>query len=116
LSTDPAAGVAPEASASERLAASRREIERGLATERPGPVLQVVAPIAHEHPWALVAATAAAGALVVAARPWRWLPPPAVMASLLSQLALNALRQRTHHRHRGHHGEPHDPGPGRHRD
>lgn len=91
-----AAGSAGAAGAAERLSASRRSIQRGLATEHPGPVARVVAPLASEHPWALVAASAAAGALVAAARPWRWLPPPAMLASLLSQLALNSLQQRPH--------------------
>ena len=98
------------ARAAERLAASRREIERGLALEHPGPVMQVVGPLAREHPWALAAASAAAGALVVALRPWRWLPPPAVLTSLLSQVALNALQQRPRDARRG------EPGPGRRRD
>ncbi len=93
------------ARAAERLAASRREIERGLTVEHPGPILQVVGPVAREHPWALAAASAAAGALLVGLRPWRWLPPPAVLTSLLSQVALNALQQRSRAPRDGRQGE-----------
>jgi hypothetical protein len=76
-----------------RLDASRADIQRLLSRGPPNPMLEVLSPWAHRHPWALVSASAAVGATVVALRPWRWLPPPAVMASLLSQLALHALER-----------------------
>jgi hypothetical protein len=49
---------------------------------------------ASKRPWTLVAGAALAGALIVVVRPWRWAPRPAVLASLLSQFALQALARR----------------------
>lgn len=44
----------------------------------------VLTPIAQRHPLRLVAVAAGAGALVVALRPWRWLPQAALSSILLS--------------------------------
>lgn len=55
----------------------------------------VLAPIAREHPVRLVLGAAAAGAVLVALRPWRWLGrsaiTPALLMGLLPQL-LNQMR------------------------
>lgn len=81
----PAAHPAPEA----RLAASRAAILHDLTTRPATPPL--LAGAAHTHPWALLGGAALAGALIVAARPWRWLPHLLVLAPLLSPLARQAL-------------------------
>lgn len=50
----------------------------------------VIQPVAQKHPVRLVLGAAAAGALLVLSRPWRWLPravlTPALLASLLPAL------------------------------
>lgn len=46
----------------------------------------VLAPEAERHPLRLVALAAGAGALVVALRPWRWLPQAALSSLLLTTL------------------------------
>ncbi len=46
----------------------------------------LLGPTARAHPWALVGVAALGGAVVVAARPWRWLLQPALLASVLSPL------------------------------
>lgn len=46
----------------------------------------VVQPIAQTHPYGLVLGSALAGALLVRARPWRWIPVSALLAGLLPKL------------------------------
>lgn len=46
----------------------------------------LLAPTAARHPLRLVALAAGAGALLVALRPWRWLPQAALSSALLSTL------------------------------
>lgn len=72
-----------------RLAASRAAILHDLTARPATPPLLAAA--ASTHPWALLGGAALAGALVVAARPWRWLPHLLVLAPLLSPLARQAL-------------------------
>lgn len=78
--------------AQERLVASRSAIRAQLQARAAEPPL--LDRVAREHPWALVGGAALGGALIVALRPWRWLPRPPVLASLLSQLAWQALAAR----------------------
>lgn len=59
----------------------------GLAGEVAAPAARAaLAPTAERHPIGLVLGAALAGALVVAARPWRWLPEAALSSVLLSTL------------------------------
>lgn len=55
-------------------------------------VRQRLAPLALRHPFALVGAAALAGALVAAARPWRWALRPAVMTGALGLATQVAAR------------------------
>lgn len=55
----------------------------------------ILQPTAQKHPLKLVLGAAAAGALLVAARPWRWLPTSALLAGLLPQLMSEALKRRS---------------------
>lgn len=50
----------------------------------------VLRPLAQQHPWALMAAGALAGAALATGRPWRWLLPPALQRTLILQLAAAA--------------------------
>jgi hypothetical protein len=55
-----------------------------------------VAPLARRHPKAMVAGAVVAGALIVWARPWRWLPKlfkPALFTGILSQMASHVIAQ-----------------------
>lgn len=58
-----------------------------VAADVGGPAARgVLAPEAERHPLRLVALAAGAGALVVALRPWRWLPQAALSSVLVSAL------------------------------
>lgn len=76
-----------------RLTASRAAI---VADLRPAPATTpaLLVQTTREHPWVLLGTAALAGALVVALRPWRWLPRRPVLLSLVSQLAWQALAAR----------------------
>jgi hypothetical protein len=60
-----------------------------LAAETAKVVLQ---PIAQRHPYGLVLGAAAAGGLLVLARPWRWISTPALVAGLLPQLVAEVMK------------------------
>jgi hypothetical protein len=49
-------------------------------------------PISRRHPYAMVFGAAAVGALLVVARPWRWISKPALLASLLPALIAAAMK------------------------
>ncbi len=49
------------------------------------------APLVHEHPWRLVGAGVLAGAVLAAARPWRWVLPASLLSGVVSQLAWRSL-------------------------
>jgi hypothetical protein len=53
---------------------------------------ETVAPLVRRHPALVLGGAAVAGALLVRARPWRWLLRPALVAGLASQLASQWLR------------------------
>ncbi len=58
-----------------------------------GEAIQVLLqPVARRHPYALVAGAATAGALVVLARPWRWVSTTTLLASLWPQVISEAMR------------------------
>lgn len=48
---------------------------------------ETIAPLVRRHPAATLGASAIAGALLVRARPWRWLARPALITGLLTQVA-----------------------------
>ena len=48
---------------------------------------ETIAPLVRRHPAATLGASAIAGALLVRARPWRWLVRPALMTGLAAQVA-----------------------------
>jgi len=50
-----------------------------------------IAPLVRRHPVAVLGTAAAAGALLVWCRPWRWLPRPAKLASLASTIAIGEI-------------------------
>ena len=50
-----------------------------------------VAPLARRHPRAVVAGAFLVGALIVWARPWRWLVKPALFTGILSQMASHVI-------------------------
>ena len=52
-----------------------------------------VAPLARRHPRAMVAGAFVVGALIVWARPWRWLFKPALFVGILSQMASHVIAQ-----------------------
>ncbi|MBP6006208.1 MAG: hypothetical protein KA740_00810 [Rhodoferax sp.] len=86
----------------EKLAMSRAQLRQALRqTESAYPLHRVLKtaattaelvlqPIAQAHPYRMVMGAALAGALLVRARPWRWLPASALLVSLLPQL-VNAM-------------------------
>ena len=47
---------------------------------------ETVAPLVRRHPAVLLGASALAGALLIRARPWRWLLRPALLGGIASQL------------------------------
>ena len=49
-------------------------------------VQTLIQPAAQKHPYRLVLGAAAAGALLVLSRPWRWLPPAALTSTLMASL------------------------------
>jgi hypothetical protein len=49
-------------------------------------------PVSKRHPYAMVFGAAAAGALLVLARPWRWISTPALLASLVPALIAAAMK------------------------
>jgi hypothetical protein len=49
-------------------------------------------PVSQRHPYAMVFGAAAAGALLVVARPWRWISTPGLLASLLPALVAAAMK------------------------
>ena len=51
----------------------------------------VIAPLVRRHPVAVLGTAAAAGALLVWWRPWRWLPRPAKLAGMASNITLGAI-------------------------
>lgn len=52
---------------------------------------EAIAPLVRRHPVAVLGTAAAAGALLVWCRPWRWLPGPAKLAGIASNIALGAV-------------------------
>ena len=48
-------------------------------------------PVAQHHPYRLVLGAAGAGALLVLARPWRWISVPALLAGLVPKLMSEVL-------------------------
>ena len=83
----PLAGMAVDALtdrwSSHPLAASLR-IAEVAATE-------TVAPLVRRHPAAMLGASALAGALLIRAKPWRWLLRPALLGGIASQIVSQLL-------------------------
>lgn len=73
----------------DRLAASRMAIREAL--QPPSATPPTLQRLARDHPWAMLGSAALAGAVVVAMRPWRWLPRPAGLVTLAAQLGWQAL-------------------------
>lgn len=48
---------------------------------------ETIAPLVRRHPAAVLGASAVAGALLVRAKPWRWLARPALLTGLVAQIA-----------------------------
>lgn len=48
---------------------------------------ETIAPLVRRHPAATLGASVIAGALLMRARPWRWLARPALLTGLLTQVA-----------------------------
>lgn len=49
-------------------------------------------PSAQRHPYSVVAGAAAVGALVVLARPWRWISTPVLLAGVLPKILSEVLK------------------------
>jgi hypothetical protein len=103
----------PDDAAHARLAASRAEILRSLAPNADGGslgTLGLLAPSLKQHPWTLVGAAALVGALLITARPWRWLPRGPMLLTLVSQFAWRAyVARRATERRRVLDGRPPTP-------
>jgi hypothetical protein len=56
---------------------------------------QTIAPLVRRHPVLVLGSAAVAGALLVRARPWRWLLRPALLAGIASQVAAQWLGRAT---------------------
>lgn len=52
---------------------------------------ETIAPLVRRHPVLVLGTAAVAGALLVRARPWRWLLRPALLAGIASQVAAQLL-------------------------
>jgi hypothetical protein len=52
---------------------------------------ETIAPLVRRHPVLVLGSAAVAGALLVRARPWRWLLRPALLAGVASQVAAQLL-------------------------
>lgn len=50
-----------------------------------------IVPLVRRHPAAVLSGAAVVGAMIVWARPWRWLLRPALVAGIASQLAARAI-------------------------
>lgn len=55
----------------------------------------ILQPTAQKHPFKLILAAAAAGGLLAALRPWRWIPTSALLAGLVPQLVSEVLKRRS---------------------
>jgi hypothetical protein len=53
---------------------------------------ETIAPLVRRHPALVLGSAAVAGALLVRARPWRWLLRPALLGGVVSQVAAQLLR------------------------
>jgi hypothetical protein len=71
---------------------SRQPLRIGLtlAADAAGVALK---PVAQRHPVALVAASAAAGAVLVLLRPWRWISSSTLLAGVLPQLMAEVVKR-----------------------
>ena len=52
---------------------------------------ELIGPAARKHPWLVLAAAAAAGALAARLRPWRWVSKDAVVSSLLPTVSVASI-------------------------
>ncbi len=50
-----------------------------------------IVPLVRRHPAAVLGGAAVVGAVIIWARPWRWLLRPALVAGVASQLAARAI-------------------------
>ena len=53
---------------------------------------ETIAPLVRRHPALVLGSAAVAGALLVRARPWRWLLRPALLGGVMPQVAAKLLR------------------------
>lgn len=52
---------------------------------------ELIGPMARKHPWLVVAAAAAAGAMAARVRPWRWVSKDTLIASLLPTVSVASI-------------------------
>lgn len=71
---------------------SRQPLRVGLTLASDAATL-ALKPIAQRHPLTLVAASAAAGAVLVLLRPWRWISSSTLLAGVLPQLMAEAIKR-----------------------